>query len=1093
MNLELLVARLLESENTENNNLIDILGNIKPSISKRSSLTAIIRGLFTKNKKLLSLLNNITIELAKTQGNSIQLFKNFVNDFIIWLDNDGLLLFEKYLAQISDQENASLVASSHIFCFGTPILNCANYVEFIDGSIPVLRNPFIVEKLTILKTKLAGLINNYNNFLEVKYMNNISFNDVRLFGEVAKSSNSAHRAYASNASRSFTKVSSFFKTDQIVERTRNDEFFIVNGEDNLTPIELVLLNLSGTSYNSLALLTLPRNHDLPRSLMYPPFRVNELSIVYIKSENKVLLKSIDFSSKNNTNMVTITSSNSNSLYNWYKKLESIFPLEESDSPVSQYFLINSGNESQEANMSGLGINVLSDKQHKQHNTDEPLDSTKPDKQLYPIAQSNTPSLIFTIQNSFPEPPHIRSSRQNSSSANTSTSDLPQPITPPFAVNRRKLSNSSNCSSINSFDSSEALRSQYDRSLNLINETLSNSSSKLYGKDGELIVGESGNQFIKSIKRNIINPNENAFTFDSQNRPISSQAEIDFVQSTPDPILIPNEPIDNTSPCLPESYHYQSKPKFSSVPDLSKNEPKNKLYHLSSGSAVDISNFGKKHNPSFNVVHGLSSMPNLGNYENESSEDRLKQKRKSIFNIFKKPSKVESISLDGSEKLDGKIEEQLENVQPKETEFSTSSNHKGLSLDTSGPVVSDALLSGASDKSFTQNRSSILPSPFALPSSTSMYFFKPYKNGSSSTINGQAQDQPAQANEETDEAISIPQNLKDIINGDSTIDFYISPCSPKSMKISKWKQKYGKWEMFTLNENLFLKLVINYDLNKSWLIIFKEEYDQEYDEIIDKPILLLDINSKLTSIRQSSALDIQVNATNAIDSEKLLIMIRCNNGNLSNAINSNLSNILGVLNLNGKHNNGTMPKSKFTTSSASISSSIMDSKDKPSTSSTLTSLNSSLNNGPKKEASHAQLPTFQLSNSLKSAEITIANVLNNPENSRLILLNQMTVRVQRQLESYAKIHNPSSWKILSMYSLNIFMISDNFTNKNYYSLELICNDEGSDNYHWLICEDDKFNRIERIGKAGLLIRASEDDIFMIECKGRKEFKVLFEVF
>lgn len=81
----------------------------------------------------------------------------------------------------------------------------------------------------------------------------------------------------------------------------------------------------------------------------------------------------------------------------------------------------------------------------------------------------------------------------------------------------------------------------------------------------------------------------------------------------------------------------------------------------------------------------------------------------------------------------------------------------------------------------------------------------------------------------------------------------------------------------------------------------------------------------------------------------------------------------------------------------------------------------------------------------------------------------------------------------MYTLRVFMISDNFTNKNYYNLVLSGPLEDDQDYNWLICEEDKFNRIERIGKAGLLIRATEDDIYMIECRGKKEFKALFEIF
>ncbi|CUM52020.1 uncharacterized protein AC631_03411 [Debaryomyces fabryi] len=1060
---EILITKLLESENVENSNLIEILGNIKPSKSANTSISSIVRGLFTKNKKLLSLLNTVSIELANNNGNSIQLFKNFVNEFIIWLEEDGMVLFEKYLSLISNPENCLESSSPEgSICFGKPILNCLNYIKFINESLLILRNPFIVDKLSILKERVAELIDSYHEFLEVKYLNNISFSDVKLFCETDKA-NSVPK------SKSFAKVSSFFKIDQIVDRTRNESFFIVQDEQKLANIELMLLNLSGTDYNSLALLSIPTNQDLPRSLMYPPFRINELSIVYMKSLNQILLKSINFSSKHSSNSVSISCEDPRLLYTWYKKLERIFPLEESDSPVSQYFLINANNVSNDIRMSGLGINVLSDCQHKQE------------------IHTNGNISISQSKNGSHSNPVFSGNRHESTTDSYNPASTQKPFNPPFMSKTRKSSSSS----IKSIDSTEAIKFQYDRSLNIINENLSKSDCK---KDSGMGNVDPTTQYIKPVKRNFVNATDSLLVLENENRPVSSQAEIYF--ATPDPGDVSKEEGDSyiNKPNLSDSYKYQSNHKFSSVPDLSKSEPKNKLYELSSGSAIDITNFGRNHNPSFSVEYGLSGMGALTELGiNESSEDitkmekNSKQKRKSIFSLFKKPSKMQLASTDSIDRKSN-MESQLDNPTIKKEITTTEGaiNLKGLRIETNIPIDSEDPLSLASDKSFSQTPKSALPSPFALPSSTSMYFFKQYKNGSSATINGQSQENILDQVVDDEEDLIIPQNLKDIINDDKSIDFYISPCSPEAMKISKWKQKYGKWEMITLNQNLFLKIVINYDLNKSWLIAFKEVYDQEYDEVIDKPVLLMDINPKVTSIRQSSALDLQINAVNAITSEKLLIMIRCKSGNMLDAISTNIDNVLGVLAHAGKPH-------KFASSNVSLSSSIMDIKDKPSNSSTLTSLNSSLNSEAIKQPGQGQLPAAKSMFSLNSADITNSNILSNPDNSKFLLLNQMTIRLQKQLESYNLISNPSSWKILSMYTLSIYMISDNFTNKNYYNLALSGPLEDALDYNWLICEEDKFSRIERIGKAGLLIKATEDEIYMIECRGKKEFKALFEIF
>ena len=62
-----------------------------------------------------------------------------------------------------------------------------------------------------------------------------------------------------------------------------------------------------------------------------------------------------------------------------------------------------------------------------------------------------------------------------------------------------------------------------------------------------------------------------------------------------------------------------------------------------------------------------------------------------------------------------------------------------------------------------------------------------------------------------------------------------------------------WEMGNAYNfrKIFIKIVINYQLQKCWFIVFKEEEtdeeeeEEEVDEIIDKPILLLDISPNFT--------------------------------------------------------------------------------------------------------------------------------------------------------------------------------------------------------------------------------------------------------
>lgn len=1126
---QFLVSELLKAETIQNNNLIEILGLIKPSSATHSSkVTSIVRGLYTKNSQLLKLLNSFDKEIAHDPI-PIDVFKTFVNEFVIWLENDGLVIFQKYFLLFPLEYDYDV--------FATPMLHCANYISFMLHTNDILRNPFIKDKLSQFAGQLNDLLYDYETHCEKIKLNNISFDNVKVFAEAPNH-------------KSLDKVSCFFKLDQIVERTKNEELYLIS--DGSKKIEMILLDLSHlmlATFNALALVEVPQSSNGARSLIYPPFRINELTIDF--NDNTIILKALKFSKViKTTDEIVISGKNERIISDWSQKLSSIFP--NSSSPIDKQFLIKPDNEFE---MCGLGINTF----------DYPSSHSSPLNDLQ--RRSSFKDLISMSPGS-----NLKSDSLRSPTEQNLIIDLQPPVP-----------RQDSTQSVHSVDSSSSLKSQYDRSLDIIHKTLSNHS---LGHSNSLQVMNSdgpanGSQFIHIVNR------KDAVTRKDFDRPISSQAEI-YNGNSPAPSGVdynndeeldlgdvktavyeyaPNESLVELS----DDYQKKQQNRFSSVPDLS-TPPKTGIYQLSTGSAVDINNFGQSHNPSFSIHNELSSFtdPRIVASTNNSATDITdipptsdkKTRRKSLFSIFKrqpKPPKkirndseasigtidsgatlappckpqVESNTADDKtatnseddtidkqpklikkkskssltkeeklirrkkeeKQLTGKKDEKQSRLskkksksslkETKETENSTATatepksapnsiSKPQLKLDTSNTVTSFSPAPKSSAPS------SALPSPFALPASTSTYFFKG-KNNSEATLN-----ESRESIEE--EKLAIPQDLKDMINSEDSVDFYISPSTPKSMKVSRWKQKYGKWEMLTISEMLFLKIVADYNTKKYWLIFFKEEYDKEYNEVIDKPILLMDIDVN-SSIRQSSALDIQITAKDSIEQTKLLIMIRCASGLLCNAILSNFTNILGVSKQPGASSNAL---SSHTDSSNTINSSVMDTS-RPSASSTFSSLASAV--GGVKSSSYSQ---FQDLVTLDSLDITNANIINNPNNNRVFLLNKMTVRLQLQMETYEEINNPSSWKILSMYALSIYMISDHFTHKNYYNLIFENIDSRNEDidlqaFNWLICEDDKFERVERIGKAGMLIRATPHDIFMIECKGKKEFRTLYELF
>lgn len=897
---------------SENDDLIEILGiakQLKTNLPPNApfTLSSIARGLYTKNNQLLSLISKVTqgYEHYETEK-----FKHFINELILWFEDGNIVLFEKYIVQI----NAVVVDdSTTLKRLITPINNLKNYANFVNNCTLYLRNPFILEKLSTISKHLRAIYDNYENVSQSRELNNILFSDIQSF--------------TSAVLKQKEFVSSYFKTDQIVRRTAH-----ANVSLSGALIELLLLDLIGTGdYNALAVLDITKDsqYKTRRTLKYPPFRVNELSLSH--SNHTIDLKAINFLSTENLEGAMLIQFEDDVLCEkWAKYLSKLCPLERDNSPMSEKFLIHS--ESSSYKMSGLGINIVSDAE------------------------------LVTQESNIQQ-----------KASYTSFKELYDPPTPPATKSRA---------------SSESIRSQYDKSLPIMKKVITEQRNREDDNDEDEKLFQIINQ--RKYSDDYLNDEE---------RPKSYQAEYcspESIQST-DNDIIDERPIEG-------SQMYQNN--ATSAPDLG---VKPKMYQLSTGSAVDISNFGKSHQPSF------------------KGYPEKKPRRKSILTFFKKSSKV---GLSESQETLAQEESQLQSTP-------AGYNQTNITETDSNP-----------EKIMTRSVSTI-PAPFALPSSTSTYFFKPHVNASVTSITKQ-------------DDLIIPTELKDAINLDKTSDEYISESSPKAIKISKWKPQYGKWEMITAAEHVFVKIAINKEAQRGWFLVFKEEYDENIEDVIDKPVLLLDINST-TDVRSSSGSDLQIQSKNSINNETMQIMIRCSKGALISEIASNLQSSINSITKTTR-NHYSLNSAKLL-SSETLSSSLMDN---PSKSSTFTSLSS-------------------FSNSINADDLSQACILNNPNaiHTRQI---EMTIRLQKQLNSYSQRNSPSSWKIMSMMDLCVDRIIDH--QQVVYHLRL---SSASDAISWVIADDRKSETIEKIGKAGLLIKISENEIYMLECRGKKEFKQLYEIF
>lgn len=944
MNPSAIIDALLECELDHQGSLMDVLGGVKGS-KDNSRLPSIVRGMYTNNKQLVAIAQ---LCLAVLEADGHEAFKNLVNDFINWFDN-GFVVFEKYLLFFP----AELDPENRLYL--KPILHCGCYLAFIDAAVAKLRNPFVVDKLNESKVRLQALLDAHAALADAHKMNNITFDNIQSFAGL--------------------NVSCFFTTDQIVARTGKASVYM-----GQTKVELLLLNLdrkSSRKYNSLAILKVPQAAGA-RSVIYPPFRVNELFMAI--SNNCINFSAVSLCEESPIQQRFSITGSETVVSEWYNKLRKIFPTEEK--------LLTS----LEVQLVGLGINTVSDS-----------------------SEDDTPNLVCESEVSTPSPRITRTSEDLSSSE----------------IMKKEFSNN----------------------------------------------GISPNDDVGKLLNVVTEPEQ----------PKSIRAEYDYADeagSSMESISLSDDVADCFE-MVPPKPIMMNKDAGVSLPELNAPPAQTTVYRNAAGSAIDLTNFGKNYNPVFESVEDLS-IP--------------KQKRKSLFGFLKKnksKTSLEPVVEKKQQKQKGKSKSKDELPQPptlaaplpppalqaiprvespvqsllEKSRKETEEIHKkrpelAIQVPKIGEAVSGSQPLSATSSTFNRT----LPLPFALPSSTSTYFFKPYLNNSSASLaNGSSSSLVAQ---EPQEALTIPQDLKDIINSDDTIDFYMSSTSPKSLKVSKWKPKCGKWELLTANDSVFVKIVANYEMHKSWLLVFKEDYDEEYDEIVDVPLLVLNLD-KTTNVRQSSALDIEINAYDSITNEKMLIMARCYSNTLITALQNNLKNILEVMTTKP-----TLKHSLNFDSDNTIASSMMS---KPSASSTLTSIYTTLE---RPSPASVRAPTTE-------RDEVVANT-----GGERVLLDRMTIKLHKQMESYEQIHQISSWKSIAMYTLSVCHSLDS-VDEGYYHFEFDTKEELKNkeltSLTWSFKEEDIFNRVEKIGKAGLLVKAKNNEIYMLECKGKKELKRLVALF
>ncbi|OBA20344.1 hypothetical protein METBIDRAFT_32353 [Metschnikowia bicuspidata var. bicuspidata NRRL YB-4993] len=937
-----IIQALHRSEALQLENLIALLGVVKglKIAGPESQIPSLVRGLCTSNQKLLQM----TGAAPPADAPDADHVKLVVNDFLVWFDGN-FVVFEKLLQCLS----AKHITQGTLY--QQPVLHSQSYVDFARSMARVLRNPFILDKLAQVQARASAVIARTGDMVRQARLSDISFDHVQTF-----------------AGRS---VSCFFTPAQIVRRSEDAPLFL--GEWR---VEMLLLKLglqTQPRFDAWAVLNVPAP-AARRSVVYPPFRVNELAVALAGDSLRFSSLSLDLAPSNHRFAISGPPA---LLDLWFRDLRAIFP-------TSDKLLHSSA-----VQLLGLGIHTV-------------LVPSDDGSRLLPCSTPESEGLL------------------------------------PGA--RRSLDSG--------------------HSMEIMKKTLSSSGMEPELKERQLTVVQDPKPHY-SIEAEYAYPED----ADAQGSADDDSVDcFDVVTSVPQ-----NHGLELQNHGLNMLKHAAA-----SMPDVSAATAPS-IYINAAGSAIDVDNFGKSHNPSF------ASLPAA----------EKKAQRKSFLDLFRKRRKEKAASSSPSEASEGpSLNTAAVAAEPPvsmpaaphtaaSSDASASANDMGLAkkpapapmkrpadLQIQIPKISDPGAASSQPGSATSASNRTLPLPFALPSSTSTYFFKPHLNAAAGA-NGSTTSLPGVIDEKPYE---IPQDFKDIVNAADSLDFYITPVSPNSIKVSKWKPRHGKWEMLTSNENVFLKIVANYNIYKSWLLVFKEEYDEEYGEVIDKPLLVLDLDEN-TSARLSTALDIEIHATDAFSKQKTHIIVRCFTCNLVQAISTNFSNILEVMN----SKKSLTQSSKFE-SMGTLSSSLAS---KPSTSSTLHSIFDQI-----------QTPAASGGNTPEENSEGIY------ASGTKLLLDRITIKLHRQMELYEQIHRVSSWKALAMYSLSILHSVD-ASQMGFYHFDMHIKEEAGeekvDEYLWTFQDDKIHEYVETIGKAATLVKASEGEIYMLECRGKKELKRLISLF
>lgn len=491
-----------------------------------------------------------------------------------------------------------------------------------------------------------------------------------------------------------------------------------------------------------------------------------------------------------------------------------------------------------------------------------------------------------------------------------------------------------------------------------------------------------------------------------------------------------------------------------------------VFQNAAGSAIDITNFGKTHNPTFTPELKFKDASKRKSFFGFFSKKKESQPTADSNNSKSEKAKqtTSKAKIDDSKKKkksknelrDFKVAGEKSSDLKQQSEIACARARPDLTI--SIPKTFDVPNASFSLKSTQFSPRSTVPLPFALPSSTSMYFFKHYINETPNLSDSNLSS--ANLNDiEQLLTLQVPQGLKDEINADDTLDFYISPSNTKTLRVSKWKARAGKWEMLTTSDEVFVKIVVNYILDKRWLLVFKE---QTIDgEVVDVPLLILDLTIH-SKFRRSSASDIELGAVNSVTNEKMLVIIRCYKGDVFEALFSSLENILESL-----KTPDSLQKSSAYESSATLTSSLLS---RPSTTSTLSSMHMSVD--------HKSISEMDISND------------GDFSGGEKILLDRMTIKLHKQMESYERRHEVSTWNTVSMFSLSLSHSVDEF-GASFYHFEFAnkrSKDEDFGDLEWIFNASQIKDNTEQIGKAGLLVTVGEG-IYMLECKGSKELKRL----